>query len=119
MPEAIPKLIHPRVLAWQPVTDRGNLRGLARVQIGAVEFLDVRLIQQPDQRPFVSPPQASWQDARGKWCFRPLVRWPGEWDQLILDAILEADHAQGIQQQPATEFGCEVQRRAGVRGPRQ
>ena len=111
------KPITPRVLEWRPIR-QGNLRGLFTVQIGPLEIRKIRLVQQPGQAPWVSPPQEAFErGGRRQWT--TLVVWPPEWGKAILDAALEAqrDFPEGITQQAsATAFRQEVRQRAGIGG---
>lgn len=99
------------------VVDQGNLRSLADVQLGPLVIRKVRLIQQPGQAPWVSPPQDSWTDAQGQRRFTTLVKWPPEWGQAILDAVLLSleEHPEGFSPQDTqATFGEEVRRKAGI-----
>lgn len=101
--------INPQVLAWQPLSDKGNLRGYAVVQVGPAIFEDVRLVQQPGQKAFVGPPQKCWTDDYKKKHYAPLVHWPKEWSEAILRKVLDAqrDYPDGLSEQS---------QRRGVRG---
>lgn len=47
----------PAVLEVKPLENAGNLRAFATVKLGAVVIRSCRIIQQPNQRPWVSLPQ--------------------------------------------------------------
>ena len=57
------------VLSMRAITGAGNLRGLVTVRLGALVIHGWRVIQQPDQRAWVSVPQQQNHD--GRWF--PLV----------------------------------------------
>jgi len=112
------KDIKPETLEYLPV-EQGNLRGLFTIKVGPCEFRKVRLVQQPGQAPFASPPQESYVGKDGQRRYITLVKWPHSWHKPILDALLEAqkDHPEGMRQvQAATALGREVQQRAGIGG---
>ena len=49
------------ILAVRPLTNAGNFRAFASVRIGEVMIHDFRIVQQPGQRAWVSPPQREYE----------------------------------------------------------
>jgi len=110
---------HPEVVELKVLTGAGNLRALADLKIGPLIIHKNRYIQQPNQRPFLAPPQETWQDQAGKKHYTPLVTFPAEWRDALTEAVTEAlsEYPEGIRQvEPASALGREVQQRAGL-GP--
>jgi len=72
----------------------GSLIGFCTVRIGkepnAVLVHGWRLIQQPGQSAFISPPQESWEGEDGKKKYRNLFEFPRAWRQPLTDAITAA-----------------------------
>lgn len=73
----------------------GNIRAFVDVQIGkpgnCLEVRDFRIIQQPEQRAWVSPPQRQWKDEEtGRILYADLVRFPDAWKEAIRTAVLTA-----------------------------
>ncbi len=109
-----------------PVRDDGCLLAWITLQIGPLTIYQCRWVQQPGQRGFCQPPQEVIPgEAGGRPRYRPLLKWPAEWSALISAAVEEAmrDHPSGLRQlpptkSPASEFGQEVYRRAGIGGGR-
>ena len=110
------KDIKPIVLEWTPTENSGNLRGLFAIQVGPCEFRKLRLVQQPGQSPFCTPPQETYTDKQGQKRFVTLVKWPAEWSKPILEAMLKAQeqHPFGIKRLSGSSFGDEVRSRAGL-----
>jgi DNA-binding cell septation regulator SpoVG len=80
---------------------RGNLQGFADVAFGTFLIIrDFRIVRQPGQRPWVSPPTREWQGEDGKRHFAPLVELSGDLKGRVEQAVLaawqaeEARHAQ-------------------------
>lgn len=71
----------------------GNLRAYASVKIGPLVIYKLKLIKQPGQKPYVSPPQFEW-FANGRVNYTPVVKWPEEWHQSIFEAVWGAYNAQ-------------------------
>lgn len=104
-----------------PTPNAGSLRAFITIKLaGALEIRKCRLVQQDGQRPYLSPPQEIWTDDGGKRRFHSLVVWPAEWKEAIQQAVLDAweTHPNGIRQigLAQTEFGAELQAKAGVGG---
>lgn len=111
---AIPRV---EVLELKPLTNAGSLRALVDLKIGPLIVHKNRLIQQAGQRPFLAPPQDSWEDRDGKKHYVPLVTFPNDWKDALTEAAMQAlaDHPEGIRQaEAATVFGREVQQRTGI-----
>lgn len=109
------------VLAWKRFSGDGARRGSADIKIGVLEILRCPIVQQTGQQLWVAPPQVEYQrPGDTKKQYFNCVRWPREWADAITQAVAEAvsDHPEGLTQrtQPATEFGREVQQRAGIGG---
>ena len=69
------------ILDIRPVI-RGNLRAFADVQVGAFELHGLRIIQQPNQRPFIHFPMVEYEQG-GQRLYAPVIR--------LHDAKLEKD----------------------------
>lgn len=113
---AVPR---PEIVELKVLTNAGNLRALADVKIGPLIVHKNRYIQQDGHRPFLAPPQETWEDAAGKKHYTALVTFPAEWRDALTEAVAEAlaDHPEGIHRtEPATAFGREMQQRAGIGG---
>lgn len=62
------------VHAIYPVNDQGNLRAFADVTVDGARSPRWRIIQQPGQRAWVSPPQISWNSrVTGETIYRPAI----------------------------------------------
>lgn len=110
---------HVEVVELKPLTNAGSLRALADVKLGPLVVHKTRFIQQTGQRPFLAPPQETWEDQAGKKHYTPLVTFPVEWRDALTEAVAQAlaDFPEGIRRvEPATAFGREVQQRAGIGG---
>jgi DNA-binding cell septation regulator SpoVG len=82
-----------RVLALRRV-ERGTLKASADVALGQnLTLYDLRVIQQPGQRAWVSPPQREWTDAQGQRRYTPLVDLRGDLRIRIERAVLAAYEA--------------------------
>ena len=71
----------------------GNLRAYASIQIGPLQINKVRLIKQPGQKPYVSPPQLEYLSGNTVK-YIPIVKWPDEWKTPIFEAVWAAYNAQ-------------------------
>ena len=80
------------VLTVRPVA-RGNLKGFADIRVGELVIRDLRIIQQPNQRAWVSPPQHEWIKPDGTRGYAPIVEFsPGlklVVESLVIDAWRE------------------------------
>lgn len=71
--------------------DKGNLKALAHVRLGrSIRVYGFRVIQQPGQKAWVSPPQRSWEGKDGKIKYAPIVELTGELKDEVEQAVLEA-----------------------------
>jgi len=70
--------------------NKGNLKGLAIVDIDGIIIHDLRIVQQPGQKPWISPPQKSWTDDQGKTHYLPLIEFSKELKNQISDTVLKA-----------------------------
>ena len=77
------------VLTIRPAA-RGNLRGFADVRIGELVVKDLRVIQQPGQRAWVSPPQKEWLKPDGTRGYAPLVEFSPALKATIESMVLDA-----------------------------
>ena len=106
------------VLEIVPVND-GCLRAFVSFQVGPLVIHRARWVQQKGQRGFVQPPQEVV-TVNGRTVYLPILKWPAQWHEQITAAVADAlsDHPHGFRQTVSTEFGREVQARAGVGGER-
>ena len=109
-----------RVLEVHPLR-QGALRAFVTLQIGPLVIYRARYIRQDGQRGYVAPPQEAVAGPDGERRFLPALKWPEEWKQPILEAVLaavgETEPAVGEAEGAAdrqTAFGTEVRRRAGL-----
>ena len=77
------------VLTVTPVA-RGNLRGFADIRGGDLVIKDLRIIQQPNQRAWVSAPQREWLTPDGQRHYAPLVEFGPALKVVIESAVLQA-----------------------------
>lgn len=74
--------------------DKGNLKAFVDIKIGrSIRIYGFRVIQQPNQKPWVSPPQRSWQDPQGKTHYAPIIEVFDELKQEIEEAVMQSYHA--------------------------
>lgn len=107
------------VVELKHLPNAGNLRALADVKVGPLIVHKCRFIRQDGQKPFLAPPQETWEDAGGKKHYAPLVTFPDFWRDALTEAVSEAvnDFPEGIRRvEAATPLGREVQARAGIGG---
>ena len=71
----------------------GNLRAYVTLLIGPLTIYRVKLIKQPGQKAYVSPPQFEY-FANGRVNYTPVVKWPEEWKEPIFEAVWTAYEAQ-------------------------
>jgi DNA-binding cell septation regulator SpoVG len=77
------------VFNMERFTDRGNLKAFADVKIGrSLKIFGCRVVQQPNQKAWVSPPQRTWQDKSGVTKYAPIVELSGELKEAVDEAIL-------------------------------
>ncbi len=79
-----------RVLHLRLLDGSGNLRAFADIQAGSLKIYNCRVVQQPEQRPWVAPPQREYLDASGQKRYAPIVEWNRELGMLITSAVVEA-----------------------------
>jgi len=77
------------VLAIRPAP-RGNLRGFADIRIGKLTIKDLRIIQQPSQRPWVLPSQQEWLTPDGQRHYAPLLEFVGGLKAVAKSMVLDA-----------------------------
>jgi DNA-binding cell septation regulator SpoVG len=80
------------ILAIHPLQG-SNLKAFVDVQLGAVVVHGFRVIQQPGQRAWVSPPQREWM-ADGRKRFAPVIELSGDLKRRVEAAILQAWQAE-------------------------
>lgn len=106
------------VVSLRPITGAGNLRAFASIKVGPIVINDVRLIQQPGQKAWSSPPQSEWQDNSGQTRYKKQVEWPPSWGDAVTEALTQTldDYPQGVRQvqEAKTTVGREAQAKAGV-----
>lgn len=81
----------------------GNLRAYATLMIGALVIYRVKLVKQPGQRAYISPPQFEY-FANGRVNYTPVLKWPDEWKQPIFDAVWTAYDRQRTVSEDALEL---------------
>ena len=82
----------------------GSLRAYATIKIGPLVIYRVKLVKQPGQRAYVSPPQFEY-FANGRVNYTPVLKWPDEWKAPIFDAIWTAYDAQRTDKEEQPEEG--------------
>lgn len=69
----------------------GNLKAFVDVQVGStLTIFGCRVIQQPGQRAWVSPPQREWTTPDGTKKFSPVIEWRGPLKDAVERTILDA-----------------------------
>lgn len=87
------------VLEIRPVNLQGNLKAFVTIRISECTIRDCRIIQQPEQQAWVSPPQREY-TKDGVRKFFPVVEFAGELKEAVSRAILTAWAArQGVENQ--------------------
>ncbi len=66
----------------------GNLKAFCDIRYPEVLICGCRIIQQPGQRAWVSPPQREQSGSDGKRQFYPVVKWSRELGETISAAVL-------------------------------
>jgi DNA-binding cell septation regulator SpoVG len=84
--------VHIEVISMTRI-DSGNLKAYVTVKIGEITIHDFRVIQQPNQRAYVSMPQRQYTTSDGQRGFRPLVDMPDALKQKVRDCVLAVWHA--------------------------
>lgn len=79
------------VIKINPVNGGGNLRAFVDIRLtdGTV-IRGLRIVQQPGQKAWVSPPQRDWKDDEGKRKWAPVVEFPPGLKEAITTAVLNA-----------------------------
>lgn len=77
------------IIELKPCQKNGNLKAFVDVKIDSIIIHDFRIIQQKDQKPWVSVPQLSWRDSSGGLSYKNLVELPKELKSRVEEAILE------------------------------
>ncbi len=80
------KILHIEDMCVPGAKGKGNLRAYASIQIGPLVIHRVKLIKQPGQKPYVTPPQFEF-FRDGHVNYTPIVKWPQGWHQQIFDAV--------------------------------
>jgi hypothetical protein len=94
-PQDLPASNPPKIrIVRVRAVDRGNLKGFADVQLGGVLVRDFRIIQQAGHRPWVSPPQRSWEGDDGKPYYAAIVELSDTLKPRVERAILAAWQAE-------------------------
>jgi DNA-binding cell septation regulator SpoVG len=79
------------VFDMERFTDKGNLKAVADVKIGkSLKIFGMRVIQQPNQKPWVSPPQRSWKGDGEKMKYSPIIELSGALKEEVDAAVLNA-----------------------------
>lgn len=79
------------VFDMERFTDRGNLKAFADVKVGSsLKIFGCRIIQQPNQKAWVSMPQRQWQGKDGQTKYMPMVELAGDLKSAVETAILQA-----------------------------
>lgn len=66
----------------------GNVRAFVNLKINDILIHDFRIVQQENQKPWVSVPQVSWKDREGKTHYKNLIELPKEVKEEVNRAIL-------------------------------
>ncbi len=66
-----------------------TLKAIVDFRLNDSEFYSWRIIQQQDQRAWVSPPQESWKDG-DKTKYKPLIKFKPDLMKIVSDKLLEA-----------------------------
>lgn len=74
------------VLNIKRIENAGNLKAIVDIKIGPLEIYKCRVVQQPNQSAWVSPPQEMYERG-GKKSYYPLLKWPREWNDAINQAV--------------------------------
>jgi hypothetical protein len=77
------------VLDLKPLEKPGNLKAFVSVQVHGITIRDCRIVQQPGQQAWLSPPQQSYEVA-GERKWKAIVEFPKELRKEIEAVVLEA-----------------------------
>ena len=77
------------VFEMERFVDKGNLKAIASVKIGkSLRISGFRVVQQPNQKAWVSAPQNTWKDKEGKTKYSPIVELSGDLKDEVEAAVL-------------------------------
>ena len=78
-----------QIFNMERFTNKGHLKAYVDIKIGkSLRIMGLRIIQQPNQKPWVSPPQRTWQDTNGLTKYAPIVELSGELKEAVDAAVL-------------------------------
>lgn len=83
------------IIELRPCVKDGNLKAFVDVKINEILIKDFRIIQQKDQKAWVSVPQGSWRDSSGGLSYKNLIELPKELKARVEEAVLEHYQRQG------------------------
>jgi len=79
------------VFDMEQLDGKGSLKAFANVKVGkSLRVYGFRIIQQANQKAWVSPPQRSWKGDDGKTMYAPIVEVTGDLKAAIDEAVLNA-----------------------------
>ena len=78
-----------KVIRIKKTTTNGNIKAFCDIQIGKTEFYDFKVVQQPDQKPWISTPTAQW-NKDGTTKYKQLIKFPDELKKQIDVVVLKA-----------------------------
>lgn len=77
------------VFNMERLVDKGNLKAFADVKVGkSLKMYGFRVVQQPNQKAWVSPPQRTWQDKNGITKYLPVIELSGDLKEEVDAAVL-------------------------------
>lgn len=76
------------ILNIKNIAREGNLKAIVDFKLNNSEFYSWRIIQQPDQEAWVSPPQESW-EKDGKKHYKPLIKFSEELMKIVRQSIID------------------------------
>lgn len=83
------QIINIKLVTPDPNKEKNTLKAICDFKLGDSEFYSWRIIQQPDQHAWVSPPQESWMDGDTKK-YKPLIKLKPELMKIVSDKLLDA-----------------------------
>jgi DNA-binding cell septation regulator SpoVG len=91
MPSDAPIRSKIRVISVAPVANAGTIRAFVAVEVGrSLTVKDLKVIQQPGQRPWVAMPSREYVGADGKRRYAPVIEVRDELKAAIESAVLDA-----------------------------
>jgi hypothetical protein len=69
--------------------DKGNLKAFVSVRVNGILINDCRIVQQPGQDPWVSPPQREY-EVNGERRFAPIVQFDEDVKKAVQSAVLQS-----------------------------